>query len=60
MNSLALVGWVLVVLVKGTTPPVGAVVEGFATKQACEVELEHYCNDRRFHCACRLQQREDP
>ena len=60
MSSLAMIGWTLIVIIRGTTPPVGVTVEGFTTKQACEVELEHYCDEKLYRCACRPSFKEDP
>lgn len=52
--------WILIVIIRSTTPPIGAVVEGFATEADCLAEAANYCNDpQKFHCACKRNVREE-
>lgn len=43
MTGGGLSTWVLVILLKGTVPPVGVVVEGFDSKEQCLIEALNYC-----------------
>jgi hypothetical protein len=45
--------WVLIILIKGTTPPTGVVVEGFLDEKACLEEAKQYCDNQLYRCACR-------
>jgi hypothetical protein len=49
---MTVTAWVLIILIKGTTPPTGVVVEGFLSKEACLKEAQQYCNDKLYRCAC--------
>ena len=45
--------WSLVILIVGTLPPQGFVLNGFENKAACVAESWQYCrDDSRFRCKC--------
>ena len=52
--------WLLIILIRSTTPPLGVVVEGFASEADCWAEAKQYCDGNpKYHCACRRNVRED-
>ena len=60
MSSLAMIGWALVVLIRGTTPPVGLAVDIFATQQECRIAGERDWSHVMYRWACEPRFKEDP
>lgn len=56
MTAAEMSAWVLIIVIRGTTPPTGVVVQGFATEEACRAEESLYdCSKGRggkYICKC--------